>query len=166
MYSDLVRKALEEAGWYPGRKIDIKPYIEALKAEGYDEVPQVLKDFLTEFGGLHLKERPFTDWSDIVKDNPELKKYREPPDRIMHFDVLESQGTGPVVPISKEEIFEPRVGEDLIPFGEIYDGRYLLAMTPTGKIYAIDGTSILYLGKDYIEMLENDYHRVRPVEVP
>ena len=84
----------------------------------------------------------------------------------MNFNVIEIFTPPSPNPMTKEEIFEPRIGEDMIEFGEIWDGRYGLAMTPSGKIYARDVDSILFLGNNYIEMLENELHHVRPIEVP
>ena len=84
----------------------------------------------------------------------------------MNFDVLDVLNPPSKVPMTKEEIFEPRIGEDLIEFGEIWDGRCGLNMTPTGKIYAKDVDYILFLGNNYVEMLENEFHHVRPRMIP
>lgn len=54
----------------------------------------------------------------------------------------------------------------MILFGEIFDGRYLLHMTPSGRIYARDGESVLFLGDNYVEMLENIFQRKRFREIP
>lgn len=48
--------ALIEAGWYPGRHIDITPYAEALEREGYRVLPAAAR-LLHEYGGLSV---PFT----------------------------------------------------------------------------------------------------------
>ena len=163
MFSETVKKALIEAGWTPNRKIDITQYENALINIGYD-VPKVLKDFLTEFGGLYLKTPHLTEPTpELLKEYPLLRK--RSPYQILHFDVMDAIMPGEV-PMSKEEIFEPRVGEDMILFGEIWDGRYRLYMTPLGKLYARTVDSILFLGNNYIEMLENEYNRVRVIEIP
>lgn len=165
MFSEVVKNALVEAGWTPNRKIDITQYEKVLIREGYD-VPKVLKDFLTQFGGLQLKTPHFTEITpELLKKYPMLKPHKIPY-QILHFDVIEAMGLPSKSPMKKEEIFESRVGEEMIIFGEIWDGRYRLEITPTGKIYGRDGHSILLLGNDYVEMFENEYNRIRPTEIP
>lgn len=158
MFSEKVKAALTDAGWYANRKINIEQYKKTLEKEGY-QVPQQLQDFLTEFGGLRLKIPHFMDITpELLKQYPMLKKYNLPYE-VLHFDVVEAIGIPSEFPIGEEDIFEPRIGEEMIPFGEIFDGRYLLYMAPSGRIYARDGESILFLGDNYIEMLENIFHR-------
>ena len=67
MFSEEVKKALIEAGWFPNRKIDITRYEKTLLLAGYD-IPKILKDFLVAFGGLYLK------CLHLVEINPHLLK--------------------------------------------------------------------------------------------
>jgi len=164
MFSEKVKEALIEAGSFPNRKIDITQYESTLIREGY-YMPQELKDFLSEFGGLCLKCPHFEDFTPrILKRYPMLRRKKSY--QVMNLNVVEVFNPPSLIPITKEEIFEPRIGEDLIEFGEIWDGRYWLAMTPSGKVYARDVDSILFLGNNYEEMLENEFHHVRPIEIP
>lgn len=164
MFSEKVKKALIDAGWYPDRKMNIEQYKRALKEEGYP-VPQKLQDFLLEFGGLRLKIPHFVDTTlELLKQYPMLKEYKTSYE-IMHFNVIEAIGIPSKFPMKKEDIFEFRIGEEMILFGEIFDGRYLLYMTPPGCVYARVGESILFLGKNYIEMLENIFHRKQLEEI-
>ena len=165
MFSEKVKAALTDAGWYEGRTVNIEQYKKALEKEGY-QVPQQLQFFLTEFGGLRLKIPHFTDITPaLLKQYPMLKKYNLAYE-ILHFDVMEAIGMPSERPMKKEDIFEPRIGEEMILFGEIFDGRYLLHMTPSGRIYARDGESVLFLGDNYVEMLENIFQRKRFREIP
>lgn len=163
MFSDKVKKALIEAGWSPERKVDTTKYEKVLLLAGYS-IPKNLKNFLSEFGGLYLKCPQLSEFA------PQLLKrrvmiHKKNLYKIIHFNVIEAIGE-PIVFMTKEEIFEPRIGEEMIAFGEIWDGRYWLAMTPSGKVYARDVDSILFLGNNYEEMLENEFHHVRPIEIP
>lgn len=163
MFSEEVKKALIEAGWFPNRKIDITRYEKTLLLAGYD-IPKILKDFLVAFGGLYLKCPHLVEITpQLLKQYPMLREKKSY--KILHFNVIEAIGD-PIISMTKEEIFEPRVKENMIVFGEIWDGRYWLAMTPSGKVYARDADSILFLGNDYVEMLENEFHHVRPREIP
>lgn len=162
--SDEIKNALIEAGWYPNRKINIMQYKNALEREGY-EVPQKLQNFLIEFGGLKLKVPHFMDiTAEMLKKYPMIKKPKVSYE-IMHFDVMEAIGIPSEYPMQKEDIFEPRIGAEMILFGEVFDGRYRLTMTPNGNVYARDGESILFMGGDYIEMLENIFHKKEMREI-
>lgn len=159
MFSAKVLKALIEAGWYAGRCIDISKYVDILEKEGHS-VPIVLETFLSEFGGLYLKvPNRRTNRKLCAKYNVVFKPYE-----IMHFDVS-NLGLSGNAQLTRDDIFEPRVNEDLIIFGEIWDGRYWLTMTPSGKIYAVDNQSILMMGNDCFEMLENEFSGKIPMEI-
>jgi len=165
MFSEIVKDELVNAGWYPARKIDISRYKEALRKEGYD-IPQKLCEFLTEYGGLKLKIPHFVDITlELLSKYPMLKPPKESYE-IMHFDVIEAIGFPSDIPMTEGDIFEPRVGEQMVLFGEIFDGRYFLMMTPSGRIYARDGRSILFLGNTYTDMFENIFHRTVLSEIP
>lgn len=151
MFSEKVTKGLLEAGWYPSRRVDITESERLLKRLGYEEIPEVLKSFLREFGGLHIKVPYTRDYIKIWEVN---------------LDVSELFRVSLSPPWTKEQIYEPRVGENLYYFGEIWNGYFNLTMAPSGKMYAVDMSVILFLGNHYVEMFENLFNNIRPPEVP
>lgn len=136
MHSEIVLKALKQAGWYEGRSVDIEPYIKVLLKWGHHYIPDVIQDMLREYAGLII----------------EIPR----PDRIYNeIDLTQILRILPNKPYySGDKIFEPLVNNDLIFIGEIWSGYFLLYMTPDGKVYADNG-GILYLGDSFDEMLEN-----------
>jgi hypothetical protein len=159
MFSEVVTKALLEGGWTPDRKVETTQYEEILKKEGYD-VSSALKEFLTQFGGLVLRQPHYTE-----PTPEEYRKYKFESHEKLHFDVIDEIGIPSKVPMDKEDTYDSRVGDYLTPFGSAYNYHLQLLMTPTGKIYGEYGNYFTLLGNDYIEMFENIYHRVKTPEI-
>ena len=73
--SEKTYKVLKEAGWYPGRKIDITETVKYLEDKGF-EVLDSAKKFMEEFGELNLKvERQFKDGSIAISKHTTCIKY-------------------------------------------------------------------------------------------
>ncbi len=56
MLNKIAEQQLRKAGWYPGRKIDIRDQIDFLKGNGYQIFDAGVK-FLEEYGKLHIVDR-------------------------------------------------------------------------------------------------------------
>lgn len=138
MFSDKVQEYLQQSGWTPDRKIDVTPYEEALRKEGYEIFP-ALREFLSNFGGLKLEDSAL---------------YRD-----LDFNPIEASQD---LCVEETYLYERLTQEPLTVFG-FQDKRHeFLMMSPSGKIYfGID--KILFLGgNNYVEFLENAYLHIAP----
>ena len=76
MLDKKVKQKLEESGWYEGRKINIKSYVEILENCGF-EVFDSAKQFIEEFGDLDIKVESKVSSTSIVIFNTYVKRILE-----------------------------------------------------------------------------------------
>lgn len=72
-FSQLTESRLRKAGWFPGRRTDLKPSLDKLQAAGF-EVNEPAMGFLAEFGVLNVTDDDRTElpsrareWFDRIK---------------------------------------------------------------------------------------------------
>ena len=153
MFSEKVYNALVNAGWVSCRKLDIRNFEQALLEDAYEVWP-LLKDFLSEFGGLVLVQPSLVEPTvEEQKKYPKLSREMK-----LHFVPADAD--------SVKDSYEARAGERLTPFGAAYNDHLTLMMTPTGKIYGGYDNFLCFMGNSYVEMLENIYHRIKTPEIP
>jgi len=119
-------KILRDAGWYEGRKIDIKEIEENLKKLGYTIFPEV-KSFLREFGNLVIE--------DTIND--------ETHNTSMRFTNNVNNGSF--------KLEENYAGEKLVPVGMIDSDNLMLFVSESGRVYI----SVGKLGENGKEAWEN-----------
>ncbi|MBP0450991.1 SUKH-3 domain-containing protein [Kitasatospora sp. RG8] len=113
-----VEETLRAAGWWPGRRVPVRPWREMLEATGLVRMHEAAELFLSEFGGL-----------DVRIDGPgiDVAKTR------FHFDPE---------PVAGEEDrfadWSATVGKDLFPIGELDGGRFFLGIDENSEIYLIE----------------------------
>jgi len=124
---------LKDAGWYPGRKIDITKYIYELEEEGF-VVFNKAKDFLQEFGGLGIKYKKSTG----------IEEYHV----IIPSYGVGSEGRDPQF----DEAFnvERWANERVVPVGVIYRQNMNLYITESGRFSS--GPAVL--GNNFEEVWE------------
>jgi len=119
-------KILRDAGWYEGRRIDIKEIEESLEKIGYTVFPEV-KSFLREFGNLVIE--------DTINDETHNTSIR--------FANYYGNGTFKSI--------EKYAGEKLVPVGMIDSGNLQLFVSESGRVYISTGK----LGENAKEAWEN-----------
>lgn len=112
---------LKDAGWYPGRKIDIKFMEEYLISSGYEVFPSV-KAFLEEFGMLELKV--INKRAQISGVGSKEKYHHTNPEKAI-------KGYFKAGSFKQVELY---AGEKLVPVGEISNGGLMLLVSETGKV--------------------------------
>lgn len=136
-FSDSIATILRRFGWFPGRNVNIEPFVAALEKNGYTVFPAVQK-FLREFGGITLDYRRDTPYG-------RLRKFTS-------FDVeVEASALFPEI----LEDYESFLSVPLCIIG-ITDGRETtLLMDPAGKIYGVYDERIIFCGETGSEAIEN-----------
>ena len=132
--SELTMQILSDAGWYPGRKVDIEELVDFLELKGYKVFPCVI-DVLYEFGGLKCSfTRPNGD-EDFFYVNPE-EAYGD------YYD--------------KEDFneIEMRVKESLIAIGQARSDNMMMFMSESGKVYGETGYYLVKFGDNIYEALD------------
>ncbi|WP_063915660.1 SUKH-3 domain-containing protein [Paenibacillus elgii] len=119
-------KILRDAGWYEGRRIDIKEIEDNLEELGYIVFPEV-KSFLAEFGNLEIE--------DTINDETHNTSIR--------FTNYDDNGS-----FKSEEKY---AGEKLVPVGMIDSGNLVLFVSESGRVYCSTGK----LGENAKEAWEN-----------
>jgi hypothetical protein len=109
-------RVLREAGWAPGRRVDIQRWVVPLAAEGF-RVQAAAEQFLSEFGGLAVNV-----------SGPGLTAAREP------FSFYPTSCSGEEDRISEWGI---DLGKNFYPLGEFGQRRFLLVIDETGEIYLV-----------------------------
>jgi len=144
--SQLTRNILENAGWSPLRKIDIKSYEEALLADGY-QINDSVRNFLSEFGGLEINHPAYRVQGEEDKS---------------HFDPI--RAIGGIYHETVEE-YEKRVGENLVVIGEGYNGHLVFLISESGKVFGAYDDYLTLLGNNIIEALEAICERKETAEI-
>ncbi|MBA3531863.1 MAG: SUKH-3 domain-containing protein [Ardenticatenales bacterium] len=136
-FSERTIETLRRAGWYPGRKIDISAYIDALEAEGYVVFPSV-QAFLQEFSGLKLIHE--NEFNGIA-----LSEATE-------FDAADEATHG--VPIEAIQKYCEFLQSPLCMIGSISNKHAALLMTPLSHVYGTTGDNLVYWGSSAEEAIE------------
>lgn len=125
------RKALEEAGWYPGRCLDSTAFEEKLEERGY-EISEPVLAFLREFGGLRIKE------------GYGMEEYEDDYTYICDFNKLSG--------LTACGNYEHLIKEPLFIIGSMENGESMVFITASGKLL---GEYEIYLGDDAIDAFNN-----------
>lgn len=125
---DIVEHILEEAGWYPGRKIDIGSMIEDLEREGYNLPNDLVKKLLEEYWNLELNFKTPDGKFGNIRLNIE---------EIFDADVRIIKKIGELL------------NEDLIPVGTIHFDTALLLVSDIGKFYMAANGMLYLLGVNF-----------------
>lgn len=116
IYTPETERTLRNAGWTPGRKLDISELLDQLEKSGF-VVSKAAEEFLSEFSGLTF---------DI--SGPGITRARE------RF-VLD-----PLLCLGEDDRFTEwgeDLGEILTPIGEL-DYRFFLGISESGEIYSVE----------------------------
>jgi hypothetical protein len=124
----VVRAALEEAGWAPGRHFDAQRWIAQLREDGYSIVPPATQ-VLEALGGL-----------DVLPPERNTSTYRSGP---IKFDPVWA-ATGEADRIHNRE---GQLGVALTPVGEWSD-EYILLVAEDGQVFAETTFQLVRLGRD------------------
>lgn len=135
-FTEKTKKALLEAGWYEGRKIDISEYEEVLISEGYP-LNDKTKDFLMEFGGLEVTHDAY-----VMPDETDY----------FHFDPIIATDNVMRKTVSK---YEERIGRSVDVIGEAFSSHMVLMMDYEGKIYGGYDSFLTCLGENLYEAINN-----------
>ncbi|KAL5355519.1 SUKH-3 immunity protein-domain-containing protein [Aspergillus floccosus] len=114
-YTIETTRALKNAGWTPGRRVNTVEIQRQLEASGF-AVSQTAIHFLSEFLGLKVDVR-----------GPGISCAREP----FEFDPLLAAGED-----DRFEEWSATIGEVLTPIGQL-DQRYFLGIAASGEIYLV-----------------------------
>lgn len=135
-FSSITKKILIKAGWFKGRKIDIKKIEDGLIFEGY-KLNETMKKFLQEFGDLKI-EYPMNSPSD--KNN------------YFHFNSVFAARS-----VYKEVIeeHEKKTLEKLVVIGMAERDNMFIMMSETGIMYFSFEDDIFKIGENYIQAIEN-----------
>ena len=137
---------LRAADWYPGRRVDTRAWVDALRGEDYPVFQEAVR-VLSEYGGLTFKPpvRPGSAYG---------------PSLIRFVPLYERTDERPRV-----EDLEHQVGQRLCAVGDLADGRYSLLVAEDGHVYA-DGDQVLDLGatiEDALRQLIERRERARDI---
>lgn len=129
-FSKKLTQQLRQAGWKPGRRVDIHRKLEWLTAAALHPTPEML-DFLTEFGGLKLTYPN----GDCLFD---FRSYAHDftPDKCQYRSSV--------------------IGERVTLVGSFGNNSFIVVIGDDGKMYAYDEgyKHIIKLGDSYDEGLE------------
>jgi len=127
-------RCLREAGWFPGRSVDVSLALEELRSRGHDP-PQSIADFLAEFDGLHIQ-----------------------PSRI-DFDIA-TEGYSSHDDILLEDL-PAFVGERVFPVGSGYTRHGTIVLGESGRVFVEWDCQCWYISEDTregLELLVADFH--------
>lgn len=125
-------RALLDAGWRPGRRVNSTPSVEALQTAGYSVWPD-LRPFIEQFGDLtvHITRngRPDAFWFD--------------PSRAIRLSFR-----------SWVEEYEGRVGSPLVPVGYAHHDHLLVLVAADGRWFGGYDDVFGLLGQDAADALD------------
>jgi hypothetical protein len=145
MLSERAQTVLQQIGWFPGRTTDLKSFEQAYAKYGYrapyrPELPFVIRQFITEFGGLNFE---------IVLDKANSVQIRLDPIE----GSLETPYEGDPPPTG--------LSDDYWPIGVLYwklgSGIYnidTLLMDSSGWVYRIDHWMVYLIAKSPLDAIE------------
>jgi len=140
--SEDTRALLQQAGWYPGRDINIDGYVQALLAEGYPVFP-VVKKFLKKFGGIEIKFTFDTVYGTIASS--------------VHFDAAAAAAA--VYNEGYVSKYVERTGTPLCVIGESENRNTTLMMDQEGKVYGGFDSDLAFFGETGEQAIENILNR-------
>jgi SUKH-3 immunity protein len=129
---NIVKNILEEAGWYPNRKIEIGEMTQEYKNYGLNPPDSNLQNLLQEYWNLRLY---FT-----MPDGQEN-------DIRLNTDVIRN------VDSKSLKIFDDILTDTLVPVGSIYDDTALLIASYSGKFYMLSNKLFFILGDNFHDAL-------------
>lgn len=124
---------MRSAGWFPGRRIDPSPYLQALRADGYP-IFSAVEEFLAEFGGLSFR---------VPEDFPNR---REPFD----FDAIDAARRCHIQDVLNGH--QQTVGQPLCIVGT--NRQYNILISPSLKFYGSFDESLWFAGEGAVDMIE------------
>lgn len=119
------KEILKKAGWYEGRKIEIRDIIEFLESKGC-YVHEKARKFMEEFGMLNIKTPTSESEEDIKKYN--LSRYEKHTTDIYRVFRGAFDSEYP-------EQFEDYIEEKLVVVGELFNENLNLMIAGSGKLY-------------------------------
>ncbi len=140
--SEVARQQLLEAGWFPGRHIDIQPFLHTLEQEGYD-VPASVHSFLAEFGGIRLNFS-YIEYVETKLGGRDVL-FKE------HIDFNPIHAADNIIP-EKLHFFTSLVRQRLCVIGEYQDTTLL--MDTTGRVYSAFGWDLYQCGETGARAIE------------
>ena len=124
---------LENAGWYPGRKIDISYMLESLRREGFHLPNATVKEVLEEFGNIKLL---------FNKPDGTASSFQ------INIDVAIRNLSSEIV-----SCYELIVHEKLVPCGVLEFGSALFLMSYSGKGFMAYEEQFYQIGNSFVESL-------------
>jgi hypothetical protein len=126
---------LHEAGWFPGRSVDVAGDLAALTAEGFPITPAT-HEFLSEFSGLQIiwetKDNPLTVNGAIVAGDAD---------------------------IGWCEAYSTAIGSQLVPVGEY--AHMTLYVDPDGGLWGGVGNEYGQIGSSLVDVIERIFLKPR-----
>lgn len=129
-----IKKCIEEAGWYPGREIDISYMVNNYIRYGFKEPNKLIQDFLMEYGNIRIEFRTEQGFRYDIRINPDVG-----------LNFLDSEDS---------IILEQVIDDHLLPIGSINSDHGGLLVSFRGKFYLLGDEGIYYLGDDFLEVCE------------
>ncbi|WP_439675168.1 SUKH-3 domain-containing protein [Embleya sp. MST-111070] len=120
-FSPEVESVLRQAGWVPGRRVDLDPWKASIPNFAWHVAAE---DFLREFGGIRVEH-----------GGPGVTRAREP----FEFD--------PELAVGEEDRFaelSESYGRKFFPLGEIGLGEFFLAIDEEGIVYLVAAVALRY----------------------
>ena len=124
-FSNKVTKKLLEAGWYPGRRVDIEQKFQLIAESGYI-LTQIMMDFLIEFDGVSLTYSNGDNQFDFIS-----------------YDV----DFHPIQRVIRQGL----VGDNVIPVGSFYNSNLLISITNNQSMCCYDEFENVYKIGDYYD---------------
>ena len=136
-FEEKVKNLLIEAGWKPGRQVDISQYKLVIENEGY-KLSSAVEMFLQQFGGLYIRYPLPNSQSDIV-----------------HFDVIKSvRDTNPFW--VKDEYSQRLNNFNLCVIGQAFTNHMTIIMDNYGNVYGGYDDNLYFIadsGEDAIRII-------------
>lgn len=149
-FSPSADQQLRAAGWFPGRRIDVAPFLNHWRTCGAPTPHSAARAFVEEFGGLHIHPADPNDASDVQVD---LTGHPPP---LLGFlpDILRPR------PFRWQRRVLRRLNlpHDLVFVGEGGRGHTWLLMDESGRVYefaSIARPTLSLAGRSGDEMIEN-----------
>lgn len=138
MLDKKVKQKLEESGWYEGRKINIKSYVEILENCGF-EVFDSAKQFIQEFGDLDIKVESKVSSTSVLILSTYVKRILEVFNECNDKDIIRKK----YFDLSKY------TDEKVIPVGTLSNGEMIIFITESGRLV----TETVIKGENVVEGL-------------
>lgn len=134
---DVVRNALQAAGWTPGREADPGDDLSALSEAGYSPWPELIA-FLREFTGLRLS---------FIRGGVEDSAW---------FSASRACAS---LPSAWVRDWEARAGSRLVPVGNAYRDHLTLLAAADGRFFGTYDEFMTFLGNSPYTMIDSLIHQ-------